>query len=43
MAQYPSPRETTKPEPRPARDDTVVRKDPPKPVIKEIYSDWAMI
>jgi hypothetical protein len=43
MAQYQNPRDIKTPEPRPARDETVDRKDPPKPVIKEIYSDWAMI
>ena len=43
MAQHADPREPKKPEPRPARDDVADRKDPPKPVIREIYSDWAMI
>jgi|GEM_PF-6696951 len=47
MAQQADSRETRKPESRPesrpARDDSTVRKDPPKLVIREIYSDWAMI
>lgn len=43
MAQQADPRVTKKPETRPARDETTDRKDPPKPVIREIYADWAMI
>ena len=43
MAQHPDPRDTRKPEPRPARDEQTDRKDPPKPAIRELYSDWAMI
>ena len=43
MAQHPNPRDSKTPEPRPARDEAVDRKDPPKPVIKEIYADWVMI
>jgi len=43
MAKHPDPRETKQPEPRPARDQSVDRKDPPKPAPKKIFSDWAMI
>ena len=43
MATKADPRDIKKPEPRPAREATTERKDPPKPVIREIYSDWAML
>lgn len=43
MGQYSDPRDTKKPEPRPVREATTERKEPPKPVIREIYSDWAML
>lgn len=43
MGQYSDPRDTKKPDPRPAHEATTERKEPPKPVIREIYSDWAML
>lgn len=43
MKKQAKPRDTKMPEPRPALDDSTIRKDPPKPVIRQIYADWAMI
>lgn len=43
MAQKADPRETKKPDARPAGEETTEVKTPPKPVIREMYSDWAMI
>ncbi|MEZ5768560.1 MAG: hypothetical protein R3D80_13480 [Paracoccaceae bacterium] len=43
MATKADPRDIKKPEPRPAREAASDRKDPPKPVIREIYADWAML
>lgn len=43
MAQKADPRETRKPEARPESDTSTDVKTPPKPAIREIYSDWAML
>ena len=43
MVKNPDPRESKKPEPRPARDTRVDRSDPPKPAPTKVFTDWAMI